>query len=302
MNLGQDLAANVQRSYGADGEAWLRGLPGLIEVFAARWGLRLGDPFPGLSYNYVAPAVRRDGSAAVLKLGFPHADRDHEIEALRRYAGDGCASLLSADPSLGAILIERLQPGHRILEALDDEAATSVAAALLPRLWRPLEPGHGFPEVAAGSGDLARARLRFDGGTGPLAEGAFRRAEEAFTRLGMVTSPVLLHGDLHHFNILSAEREPWLAIDPHGSAGDPAWDCGAWMRNPTRVFLAAPGAQGVTNRRIRQFARLLGFDAAWIRECALAQAVQNCCWDINEGRPVDAEKLTVVQLLANADA
>jgi len=87
----------------------------------------VAPPFLNMSYNYVAPAVRADGSQAILKLGVPHPELSSEIAALRHYDGHGCARLLEADPERGALLIERLLPGNMLLDLTDDEEATRIA-------------------------------------------------------------------------------------------------------------------------------------------------------------------------------
>src|SRR5438034_2558490 len=122
--------------YGEAGAAWLERLPALLAGCAERWALTVGPPF-ALSYNYVAPAVRADGRAAVLKVGFPCRELMTEIEALRLFDGHGIARLLAADAAQGALLLERLEPGTPLGPRPDDEAATAITAAVMRQLWRP---------------------------------------------------------------------------------------------------------------------------------------------------------------------
>jgi streptomycin 6-kinase len=87
------------------------------------------------------------------------------------------------------------------------------------------------------------------------------------------TDQVVLHGDLHHDNVLRAEREPWLAIDPHGVVGDPGFEVGAMLYNPDparrdRELLALVPA------RIEQLADGLGCPrTGWRR----APSFRPCC-------------------------
>ena len=127
----------------------------------------------------------------------------------------GAVKLLDADPDLGALVLERLKPGSSLADLPDDAQATSIAAGVIERLRRPAPDGHPFPTVAEWAAGLDTLRSWFDGGTGPLPAPLVERAEALFAELIATTgTPVLLHSDLHHENILAAEREPWLAIDP----------------------------------------------------------------------------------------
>src|SRR5215813_3846890 len=131
------LARTIVDLYEADGVAWLDRLPDTIAGYARRWSLTIFPPFPNLSYNYVAPAVRADGMELVLKLGVPDPSLDREGAALRHYDGHGSAMLIEADPEGGALLIERLRPGTLLAELDDDEQATTIATEVMRELWRP---------------------------------------------------------------------------------------------------------------------------------------------------------------------
>src|SRR4051812_44946182 len=111
INLPEKFVRTQIELNGAEGTAWLERLPARIAALAERWGLRVEPPFPNLSYNFVAPATREDGSPAVLKIGYPNAELMSEIAALRLYDGHGITQLLEAEAESGAFLIERLLPG-----------------------------------------------------------------------------------------------------------------------------------------------------------------------------------------------
>ncbi len=279
------FAARMIEVHGERGAEWLRELPALVEELTARWGLRVGEPFAALSYNYVAPAERADGTPAVLKVGVPHKELFSEMEALRLYAGHGMARLLEADRERAAMLLDRLRPGTPLLKLADDEQATRIAAQVMRGLWRPIAPEEErhFPTTRDWAAGLGRLRARFGGGTGPLPAPLVERAEAVFAELhASAAEQVLLHGDLHHENILRGERAPWLAIDPKGLIGEPAYEPGALLRNPLPALIERPDALAVERRRIAILAASLGLDAARTTAWAFAQAVLSAWWTIED--------------------
>jgi len=261
------------------GVAWLEQLPTLIAECEARWTLRVGAPFL-LSYNYVAPATRADGTEIVLKLGVPNAEMRSEIEALRIYNGRGIAQMFYGNSDEGILLLERLRPGTMLSELEDDEAATAIAANVMRQLWQPAPAEHQFPTIAKWARGLDRLRAEFEGGSGPFPAKLVEQAEVLFAELiASMGEPVLLHGDLHHFNILTAEREPWLAIDPKGIVGEPAYEVGALLRNPNQEIATNPK---ILARRIDQLSAELTIDRARIIGWGLAQAVLSSWWDYED--------------------
>ena len=283
---------------GEAGAAWLDHLPAVTDELARRWSLRVGRQFPKLSYNWVAPALRGDGTPAVLKLS-PPEDKEFKTEAaaLTTFGGRGICRLLELDLTRGAMLLERLQPGTPLTALGDDEEATAVAAGVMRKLWRPAPPDHAFPTVSDWSRGFERLRRRFDGGTGPMPERLVEEAEKLFAELlASGGDTLLLHGDLHQENILSAGREPWLAIDPKGVAGEAAYDTAALLHNPAGA-LGGTDPGGLLERRLDVLSGELGLDRARIRAWGLAQAVLAAYWSLEDGGRVWDEALAFAGLL-----
>lgn len=283
------------------GVVWLNNLPRLISDCERRWSLTVLPPFE-LSYNYVARAIRADGTDVVLKVGVPNPELLTEIAALRLYDGHGIVRLIDSDPEAGVMLLERLKPGAPLVTLADDERATSIAAQVMKQLWRPAPPDHLFPTVHGWAAGMERLRGHFGGGAGPLPVRLVETAESLFAELlASMDEPVLLHGDLHHWNILSAEREPWLALDPKGVVGEPAYDVGALLRNPLPGLLDTPNPGRVLARRVDQLAEELGFDRQRLIGWGVAQAVLSAWWSIEdhgEHREGWEEAMTCAELLA----
>lgn len=272
--------------FGDDGQDWLNRLPSIVTSTARRWNLTVGPAVPNLSYNWVAPAIRENGERAMLKIGVPQSELWSEIEALRVYDGHGIARLIDADTDMGALLLERLDPGETLvaLSVNDDERATEITAHVMRDLWTPPPDEHPFRSVGDWANGLTRIRTMFDGGTGPLPTNLFEQAESLFSQLlPSMDATVLLHGDLHHENILSATRSPWLAIDPKGIVGEPVYETGALLRNPWPEVMTRPNVAHVLSRRIDQLSEILGFDRDRIRAWGIAQAVLSACWTVEDG-------------------
>ena len=297
----EDFARGVVEMHGDAGRLWLRDLPRLVGECAARWSLRTGPPFRPLSYNYAAPAEGPCGERLVLKLGPPARELLTEIEALRLFGGGGAARLVASDAQAGALLLERLEPGTPLaaLCERDDGAATSAAASVMRKLWRPAPPAHPFPTVADWGEGFGRMRRHFGGGFGPYPRRLAEEAESLFAELlGSSAEPVLLHGDLHHGNVLAAAREPWLAIDPKGLVGEPAYEVGALLRNPLPQLFDLPHPVRASERRIAQLSEELGFDRARVRGWGLAQAVLAAWWSVEDTGSVGEFGIAAAEILA----
>jgi streptomycin 6-kinase len=281
--LPESFARTIVELFAEEGVEWLDDLPRLIAECERRWSLRAIPAFQELSYNFIAPATRADGTEVILKIGVPNPGLTTETEALILYGGSGSVKLLDVWREKGALLLERLQPGTPLAELSDDEEATRIAAEVMRDLWQPVPAHHPFPTVERWAYGLVRMRDQFDGATGPLPEPLVDRAESLFAELlPSMQDRVVLHGDLHHWNILRAERKPWLAIDPKGVVGEPAYEAGALLRNDPRRLLDGPNPTRVIARRVDILAEYLGFDRIRLLEWGVAQAVLSAWWSIED--------------------
>lgn len=291
--------ARIQTSlHGDAGAAWLDRLPTLTEEFEERWSMSVSPPFPNLSYNWVAPALRESGTPAVLKLSFPgEKEFGAEAAALEVFAGGGICRLLELDLDKGAMLLERLEPGTPLTTLRSDEEATATAAGVMKKLWRPAPAGHAFPTVSDWARGFGRLRRRFGGGAGPMPARLVEEAESLFADLlASQGEPLLLHGDLHQENILKADRESWLAIDPKGVVGEAAYDTAALLHNPAEA-LTAPNPKRLLERRLDVLSGELGLDRSRLRAWGLAQAVLAAYWTLEDGGSVWDEALIFARLL-----
>ncbi len=281
LDLPSDFVTNIRRSFPAGGEKWLAELPDLLLQAARTWDLELGQPFL-LSYNYVCAAARKDGTAAVLKIGVPNRELTSEINTLRVYNGQGACRILEADAEKGMLLLERLRPGTMLVTLKDDDQATEIAAEVMKKIHRPVPQQEGFLSLQGWFDELKKLRPLFNGGTGPFPEKTFATVEGLIRDLFAEHRPqVLLHGDFHHFNILSSERG-WLVIDPKGVAGPAEYEAGPLLTNPYNVMPEEPQAIRRTQRRIAILSGKLGFDRQRLRAWAICHCVLSSFWDMAE--------------------
>lgn len=239
-----------------DRVAWLDQLPALVSQLMRRWSLSVGEPFEA-SAAWVAPAVREDGTQAVIKINMPHFEAEHEIEGLRFWAGNPTVRLLEADDDVGAMLVERCVPGTS-LHSVSEREQDRVIAGVLRRLWRiPSAPNVFRPlslMVARWCEETCADAARWPDRA--LVEEGLQVFEEL---AAAADHRFLLATDLHAGNVLRAEREPWLVIDPKPFIGDPAYDATQHLLNCKARVHADP--QGTVMR----FAELLEVDAERVR-------------------------------------
>ena len=292
------LARNVSEAWAAAGERWLAGLPALLEEVAAGWELTLGAPYD-LSYHWVTPVTCADGTPAVLKLGVPAGHLLDQAEALRLAGGDGAVRLLDHDEARGALLLERAEPGDPAATLVPerDEEATAALVDVGRRLHREPPPGCTLPDLEDESASF-RDHLRRFPGDDPLPRDLVERAGRLFDEL-CASAPrrLLLHGDLHHDNVLRAEREPWLAIDPFGVVGDPGYDCGPMLFNPDSDRRDGDLLRLVP-ARIEQLADGFGIPVVRVTAWGFVMGVLSEVWTAQGGGAVGGRALDVATMLA----
>lgn len=254
-----------------EGREWLRELPRRAAECSARWELSLEAPYPNSFVSIVYPALRRDGSRAVLKIQYPHHESDHEHDALRLWNGEGAVRLFDYDAEHHALLLERCEPGDPLSRVGVDEAL-QVYSSLLPRLW--VAAGAPFASLADEAQSwIAGLPESWESAGRPVDIRLLDLALESLDRLRTTQGPqVLVHQDLHGGNILRAQREPWLVIDPKPLAGE-------------REFSLAPIVRGAefghtrtaVVRRLDTLAAALGVDRERARLWTLGQALAWGC-------------------------
>lgn len=269
-------ATLVETAAAPDGEdlrAWIDTLPRLVADVAARWSLRLDAPFqPGGSCSWVAPARDAAGRDRVLKVGWPHDEARHEADGLRLWAGEGAVRLHAAHPSPGVdtLLVERCRPGTALGAVATGPEQDEVIAGLLRRLRRAPGPGHPFRPLTTMCDAWADAFERDAATRPPPLDPGLARAGVALLRELPRTAPesVVLCTDLHAANVLAAEREPWLVVDPKPYVGDPAYDVLQHLLNSEERLAADPHALA------RRMADLLELDPERVTGWLFARCVQ----------------------------
>jgi streptomycin 6-kinase len=306
LKLPPEFISTVTKTFGEDGEQFIADIPAMVDDASTRWELTEIRPVENLSYNFVAfarrgevlsprdiispqtkgrvdPAPTQD---VVLKIGVPRDELTSEIAALRLLDGDGACKLIDADEEKGYLLLERVRPGEMLATLEDDDEATRIAARLMKRIWKN-QPSQGgvsskFIQLSSWFDGLKELREMFDGGAGPLDEKVLERVERSVKDFYVENhQPVLMHGDFHHFNILSSERG-WLVIDPKGVIGPAGYEVGPLMMNPWGSFSDGIRDRRRVKRRVDILHEELGFERERIIEWSLAHAVLSAWWDMEE--------------------
>nr|WP_202918488.1 aminoglycoside phosphotransferase family protein [Streptomyces cavernae] len=286
IDIPEELVA-AQYRYNKEGMAFIAALPGRVEEFLGRWGLRIDGPSMHGVAALVLPVVRADGSSAVLKLQHLDAETEGEAVALRVWDGDGAVRLLDHDEATGTMLLERLDAGRMLTYVPDTREGVLVIARLLARLTSGPAP-QGMRRLGDIAADMLErtppvlARI-----TDPVDRRLVADCAAAVREVMDEPGDRLLHWDLHFDNVLASDREPWLAIDPKPLAGDPGFDLWPALDNrfePDEV-----------RWRFDAMTEVLGLDrnraAAW----TLGRVLQNALWDVEEGRPLGGTDLEIAR-------
>lgn len=298
MSEGLDVPPVVRnKAIAVDAAEWLATLPDLIRHVERSWNISVGRAYPDPTEAYVAEAVLGDGTPAVLKLLIPREGRAarNEITLLELAAGHGCAALLRHDEPLGALLLERLGRSLRDL-ALPIGSRHEILCATAGQIWRPA-PDCGLPSGAEKARWLTeRIVARWRELDEPCSEQAVDHAVTCSTRREAAHRDelaVLVHGDVHEWNVLQAANG-FKLVDPDGLLAEPEYDLGIIMREDPVELLA-----GDPHERARWLSHRTGRDATAIWEWGVVERVSTGLLATEVGlQPVGRQMLEAADRIA----
>jgi streptomycin 6-kinase len=279
MEITKDFEVKIMNAFGEDGRRWLDSLEGTVQLFLQKWELTSEGPVNNLSYNYVLKVRDLEGMPLILKLGVPNFDTRNEIQTLQYYNGEGCARLLKYNLEHGVMLLEQLVPGTMLSEETDEAQVISNYIKVWKEIRREAPSETSTPFITRWFEGLSREEHL----NGSIPVEHIQLAKECLKQiLETSTGPELLHGDLHHENVLFSEQHGWMAIDPKGVIGDSYFDIVSFLVNQLD---SKEDPKGIVRFRVDLISEGLRLDRQRLLKAAVALGTLYACWGIEDGDP-----------------
>jgi streptomycin 6-kinase len=272
---------------GKAGEEWLAGFDELINYCINKWQLNL-LPYKKLSYNFVTPVVFDNGSKAILKLGIPGVGLLSEIATLKVFNGNGFCKLLDAEQEKGIMLLEYIEPGEPLNTLPDETASAKVIAALIKdmQMANPI-PDYPFQTAEDWYNDLVKLYERF---ANIIPDPLYNNAIAAYQSLKADQQEQrLLHGDLHHENILSAGNDTWKTIDPKGIIAETGCELIPFLMNDLDGKDVAVTLSG----RVNIFSKELNIPIKRINQWGIFRSVLSVYWKVEDHVHITPKDLAI---------
>lgn len=267
--------SNIISIYGEKGQAWLNALPELVSATSSKLDLRDLQEVTNLTYNYALSGFQ-DNHPIILKVGLDNTGLKREAFTLKCFAGCGAVKVLAEDE--GMLLLERAMPGASLKSYFPakEHESIEIACGVIKKLHQTNIPEpHNFPHI--------KDWLTVLDNNWPIPDAYLQKSRKIRNELLQNPEPnVLLHGDLHHDNILKNGND-WLVIDPKGVIGEPAYEVAAFIRNPMPELLNHADAPNIIHNRIARFAEILELSERRIIDWCFVQAVLSWIWALDDG-------------------
>jgi streptomycin 6-kinase len=281
-DLSGELIKHVTAICGQRGIEWLDDLPSIVGELEVRWNVKADAPFEKGEFNFVAPVRSENGPNAVLKITPPYERIEifSEAQFLRVRDGVGCVRLLAEDRDRFALLVECALPGESmdVCFANDPFACVDPAIEVLKNILLP--PPDSFDDVQNLDDWFARFR-RFRETDFPQDYG--EKALAIYERLSSRQDKIFyIHGDFHPGNIVTADRAPYLAIDPKGLMGHVSYDIAVFLNNLHWWQKGTPGVEDRLHRALKIFAKAFDMSERDLREAAYAYMVIGAWWNFED--------------------
>lgn len=277
MDLPQFFKDKIKRTFGKKGEEWLKNIDNIVNGCMNKWNLRNLKLSDMLSYNLILFAESPSYGDVVLKIGVPTNEINTEIKSLTLFDGVHICKLFDYDVTLGALLLERIIPGHDLKIISNNIDRITIAADIIKKLPIPIEQETSLPTYTDWV-NKAFARAKQEKIIGDYMLKLIEVGENLFNELNYnEREKVLLHGDLHHENILRGKNNKWKVIDPKGVIGIRCIEVGRFIINEIEEV--------EENKRLNHIELMISVISNRIKEskkiisiCAFLDCLLSTCW------------------------
>jgi streptomycin 6-kinase len=273
MTIKSQFKANIINIHGEIGRAWLSDLPKIISKIADENHLSDLKPLDNLTYNYVLAGLRGK-QPIILKLSPDIKKLNHESFSLEAFANFGAVKIFSRQN--GVLILERAIPGISLKSYFPtkESKAIEITCNVIKKLHQAPIPKKKVPHIKDWLAALDREQN--------IPSDYLKKARKLKDEL-LLTSikQVLLHGDLHHDNIVQNDNG-WLIIDPKGVIGEQAYEVCAFIRNPLQKLSSSKNIGNIINNRITHFTNILNLDFMRIKDWCFVQSVLAWIWALED--------------------
>lgn len=292
MKLNTAFIKNIKTVYNKEGEVWLSNLSDHLDRLSTQWNFQIVRPMDDLSYNFVA-VVHLQSGLAILKTAPSSAPIMLEAEWLNAHK-KSVPRIFHLDKNNNAYLMEKLEPGislkYLVKEGKDEEATRIISQVILDLQASDSLHDMNYQHISEHVSCFSFLR-------GHIETGIIHCAESVFKDLCADRSKdIILHGDLHHDNILQ-KKLTWNVIDPHGYIGDPCAEVGPMIFNPLDYFPKNLPVRNIIENRINILTEMLPFDLERIKAWTFCLALRSSAWDVEGFGKPNAQTIEIAKIL-----
>jgi streptomycin 6-kinase len=293
MVLNPIFIQNIQTVYGDEGQLWLQQLPIQLKSLEQRWDFHFIKPLADLTFNFVGlVAFNANQKPAVIKIAPRSEHLLRELHCLLWFKKAG-PKIYAYDEEQYVFLMQYLNPGYSLkmlVKGGEDDTATRIICHTILELQKVKQQNYPLKHLTELVADLSSLQGHIDAKI-------LNKAQSLFTELTQDRSQdVLLHGDLHHDNIIRHESS-WKVIDPHGYIGDPAAEVGVMIRNPMDCFPQDKPLATIIDTRINILKEELPFDPQKIKAWAFVMTILSAAWNMQDFNYLAKEEIELAKLI-----
>jgi streptomycin 6-kinase len=278
ITLPEQFIKTIKDIHKEKGEIWLENFEDLCNRCEIRWNMKILSPFE-LSYNFVAPILIDGQKNAVIKLSVPNEEFNCEVEALRKFKDNEFVKVIDSDLNEGILILEQLLPGDTLATIENEQEAMGIAVKVMKNLWKAAPKYSKIPSILSRENSLSRIVEKFPNGLGPISKEMLLDAFDIFREINRTQSTkYLLHGDLHHYNILNAGENSWKIIDPKGLIGEREYDIIQFLLNN----LEGKDIFTTLENRIDLLVKELNLNKERVLLWGYSHAVLSTCWSLED--------------------
>ncbi|MFB7141219.1 aminoglycoside phosphotransferase family protein [Gottfriedia sp. NPDC056225] len=278
ITLPEQFIKTIKDIHKEKGERWLENFEDLCHKCENRWNMKILSPFV-LSYNFVAPIIIEGNKNAVIKLAVPNEEFNDEIEALNEFKDADFVKVIDYDLKEGILILERLLPGNTLASIENEELEMQITVKVMKNLWKKPSTSSKLPTILNRENSFSRIVEKFPNGVGPISKELLLDAFSTFKEMNSSQSTqYLLHGDLHHYNLLNAGEDSWKVIDPKGLIGEREYDLIQFLLNN----IEGKDISTTLEKRIDLLVNELNLNKERLLLWGYSHAVLSTCWSLED--------------------